>query len=241
MKRLLLTYYQDITWLKYIFQRSKISEITKRSQSTTTSLVQQSDQRRFQRIEIKDSDEFLHMKEINPEDAELLINHNRTVFSLNGRESKMSLYQTLRNYKTHYKEKKTVGDPIVASKIVECIRNHSDGNIQTPFIDADGVLCLIGRQWAKMCQRPLTIFNRDEKFSVFHKHWFSDNIDIRSVNLASLIIHHLSDEPSLPPLTMETLALRNGWDNESPGYTLFATSTLPLIKFLTYRLSLIHI
>ena len=122
----------------------------------------------------------------------------------------------------------------MASKIVECIINHSSGNAQTPFIEADGGLCLVARQWNKFSERPLTIFDRNSHFSDLHKHWFpkNSNIPIRNIN-----IHSYHNAESLPPLTIETVPYRNGWHNPVPGYTLFATSTLSMIKYLVFRCS----
>ena len=77
----------------------------------------------------KELDEQMYLKNVNPNDFNILVNTFRNV-----NKKKISLYENLRTYRLHYLEKKIVGDPAVASEIVSCILENSDGDQKTPLI-----------------------------------------------------------------------------------------------------------
>ena len=77
----------------------------------------------------KELDEQMYLKNVNPNDFNILVNTFRHV-----NKKKISLYENLRTYRSHYLEKKIVGDPAVASEIVSCILENSEGDQNTPFI-----------------------------------------------------------------------------------------------------------
>ena len=75
-------------------------------------------------------DEKIYLQNVNPNDFNLLVNTFRHI----NNKKNISLYENLREYRKHYLEKKIVGDPAIASEIVSCILENSQGDQKTPFI-----------------------------------------------------------------------------------------------------------
>ena len=195
----------------------------------------------------EDTAEFKYFKDINPLDAQLLLTNYNTFTSKTGKRTKQCVYKNLQDYRLS-KDKKIIGNPSVAKEIFELIKCHSEGTERTPFIDADGGLCLVGRQCLKeknikdgekFSSNPLYIFDRNEMFSVLHRHFFKDkdNVHVRLVNIfrSGKVERSIEAEKGINSLTFETAAFRNGWQTKEPGYTLYSTATLTLIKYLAFE------
>ena len=58
-------------------------------------------------------------------------------------------------------------DSRIAQEIVQKINDNSEaGQSKCPFIDSDGGLSLVARNWTKLCpSRPVTVFQRDKALS----------------------------------------------------------------------------
>ena len=169
------------------------------------------------------------LQAINPQDAKLLLNTSVSRF-IKGKEVQINLFQHIRDYKNHYKEKLVCFDPEVAKAISQTILESSEGNEDTPFIDADGCLCLISRQFSKLSKRPVTVFQRDEKFlPLFPK-------GRGAINQVPLNVHEaIFDENKYVDYGTQTMLFRNGWNNTVPSYTLFATCAHGFFKALSVK------
>ena len=134
-------------------------------------------------------------------------------------------------------EKGIIFDPNVAHEIVSLIQEHSEGQ-KSAFIDADAGLCLIAREWQKICpNRQAIILQRDQAFAPLTEKLLKYHPQLSLKNHNILEEYFVSDPDSdssrnefrknrnkisFRSITHE---FRNGWDNPVPGYTLFATAT----------------
>ena len=231
--------FKSTTLLRF---RSKLDLFNQLSISSTARKVQE---KKPSTAKYEDTTEFKYLKEVNSHDAKLLLNKHNVFTSKTGKKTKHCVYKNLQDYRLS-KDKKIVGNPSVAKEIFQLIKCHSEGTEHTPFIDADGGLCLVGRQClnetedgGKFSSKPVYIFDRNELFSVLHKHFFKDkdNVHVQLVNIfrSGKVERSIEDEKRINSLTLETAAFRNGWQTKEPGYTLYSTATLTFIKYLGFE------
>ena len=136
-------------------------------------------------------------------------------------------------------------DSRIAQEIVQKINDNSEaGQSKCPFIDSDGGLSLVARNWTKLCpSRPVTVFQRDKAFSPLTEKLLENHPEIclKEYNLVKEFTNALiaeveqSEGENLPDVTTTSLALetaeyKNGWNNPVPGFTLFGTVSHTVCK-----------
>ena len=88
--------------------------------------------------------------------------------------------------------------------------------------------------------RPIQIFDRNDIFSSLHTNWFSKNdngkkISVQSLNMFSYL-SAVDEDQELSNFEMELLKFRNNdWNQPTPAFTLFSTSSKLSIKHLAMK------
>lgn len=171
------------------------------------------------------------LKTVNPKDAELLLNTLVTKIEFK-KEVHRNLFQHIKEYKTHYKEKLVCFDPKVAKSISKNIIESSEGDENTPFLDTDGCMCLVSRQFRTISNRPITVFQRDEKFFEPLENILKPlKIKQEILNVHQVLFHG----EEYARYREQTKMYKNGWDNPIPSYSLFSTCAHGLAKSLSFK------
>ncbi len=185
------------------------------------------------------SEALSYLQNVNPGVHKLLTNTKVTKTSKKG-EVKVNLFQHIESYRA-YKEKMILCDPMTAEVIVEKILENSNADQNTPFVDADGALCLVGKQILDKTSKPVLIMNRDRHFDSTIKKCiepYKDRVKVENFNLGMWIGISECDPPRSSSNSERFNALVGGFmpkseDSKSgPSYSLYANCPHYLCKFL---------
>ena len=102
-------------------------------------------------------------KKINSKDADLMLETN-VITNVRGKAKEISLFDFIQDYKRNYFEKLVCMDPKIAQDIAKRIKETSEGDDKTPFLDSDGCLCLVSRKFKSMTKRPMVVLHQDDRF-----------------------------------------------------------------------------
>jgi len=188
--------------------------------------------------------QFEHLKDIDPDLCQFMLNTQVLKFDKNGKSKKsLTVFDQIQTYTSGYAEKAILVDPETALSIANCVLRYSERDKDTVFFDGEAGSCSLAKNILESGEyKEVKILEKDMHFQVLHEyantnylHRFKQNYEILDINLIKVSSDSLSYGGDNYVSLLKHEMPERDWSDRAPNVTLLATATQGLVKYLTER------